>query len=71
MPDTPYAASGFSDEERAAEEQRRRAANTASPRVQLPSDRLYATCLHCGRNFDPVEGYAGDVALCDGCLHRD
>jgi hypothetical protein len=63
--------SRFTDEERAAEEARRKAANRAKEMTTRTYRGPTSICIHCGQAFPMHEGHVGEVSLCDHCLHRD
>ena len=63
--------SGFSDKEREAEADRRKAADLAKDVRPRSCVGPTAECIHCGRSFPLHEGHIGEVSLCDHCLHRD
>lgn len=63
---------GFTDEERAAEEARRRAVNGAQERTALTQTGPTVLCVNCHNTFPISEGYVdAEVSLCDFCHSRD
>lgn len=63
--------SGFTEQDRAAEAARRKAADLAKDAKPAAYVGPTSECVHCGRDFPIYEGHVGEVSLCDYCLHKD